>query len=129
MVQKERMERGEENVNEMGGAGGEGKPFEIFGKDVNLNSSAILQNGVKAKYRLLHCSCVLTVVPLRNPDQKIPSFSATIRARCMLPLPITVLKFFWEVPYEFGSSNYDVMCIQVILAGMKFILCSLFFIY
>lgn len=58
MVQKERMERGEENVNEMGGAGGEGKPFEIFGKDVTLNSSAILQNGVKAKYRLLHCSCV-----------------------------------------------------------------------
>lgn len=31
MVQKERMERGEENENEMGGAGGEGEPFEIFG--------------------------------------------------------------------------------------------------
>jgi len=29
--QKERMERGEENENEMGGAGGERKPFEIFG--------------------------------------------------------------------------------------------------
>lgn len=47
MVQKERVERGEENVNEMGGAW---RPFEIHldsrGKDVTIHLLAVLQNDI-----------------------------------------------------------------------------------